>query len=94
MTERGLAMHGALGHNPPMPKTDAYYNVLTSAAHHPEEYKVCAVCGNIAESTVSECPYCSAYRFEDDPELVTNTALDQVTHPRTAVMNPTLYMEE
>ena len=77
-----------------MPKADAYYKTLTSAAHSPEGYKVCAVCGNIMESAATECPYCSAYRFEDDPEYVTNCALDLVTRPRTAVINPTQYSED
>ena len=77
-----------------MPKTDSYYTLLTQAAHSPEGFKVCCVCGNIMDKAATECPFCSAYRFVDDPEYVTNSALDLVTHPRTAVVTPTQYEED
>lgn len=70
-----------------MPKKDAYYTMLTEAAAHPEGFKVCAVCGNIAEAALKICPHCTAYRFETDPEHVSNTAIDQAMHERTAIVN-------
>lgn len=96
MTKRRLAKVDKVVHNRStgMAQADAYYSILTSAAHAPEGYKVCTVCGNIAESAAAECPYCSAYRFVDDPEHVTNTALDQATHMRTAVTDPSMYDED
>lgn len=59
--------------------------VLTSAVNTPEEYKLCVVCGNIVEKSIIECNYCSAYRFETDPEQVSNAALDLARHPNSSV---------
>lgn len=73
---------------------DPYYALLALAARTPTRYKVCMVCGNIAEQEVDDCPYCSAYRFETDPEYVSNTALDQATHARTAVTCPSAFADE
>lgn len=96
MTEQKLAFQAMLLHNQPadMPKTDSYYDLLTTAARSPEGYKVCMVCGNIVDTTANECPYCSAYRFEDDAEFVVNTALDLVTQPRTSVLDTAQYEED
>ncbi len=64
-----------------MDKSDPYYEVLTEALEDPDSYKVCTVCGCIAEESDDSCPYCYAYRFYTDPEVVSNTALDQLARP-------------
>lgn len=68
-----------------MATPDPYFELLTSAIRNPSRYKLCEVCGNIVELEAEECIFCSAYRFECDPEHVSNAALDQATHPRTSV---------
>lgn len=77
-----------------MTETDYYYSILTSAAHEPGDYKVCAVCGNLAEAKARECPYCAGYRFDMERDHITNIALDQATHARTAVIDTALYEED
>lgn len=73
---------------------DPYYEILTAAIRNPSRYKQCAVCGNIADKDMEECIYCCAYRFETDPEKVSNAALDQATNPRKAVTHSLPLAEE
>lgn len=70
---------------------EAYYALLTRAASSPADYKVCLVCGNIAEYDVDECPHCCGYRFESNIDCVANRAIDQAAHPQTAVTDPFAY---
>ena len=68
-----------------MATSDPYFDILASAIRNPKRYKLCMVCGNIVDNEAEECIYCCAYRFESDPERVSNAALDQATHPRHSV---------
>lgn len=79
---------------PAMPATDPYYELLTAAINDPRLYKLCLVCGNVNDTKVRECKYCSAYRFDTDPEHVSNAALDQATHERTAVTTPEMTTDD
>ena len=53
-----------------MEQPKEYRILLTAAVKKPQGYKVCCVCNNILESTLSKCPYCKAYRFEKDEKIV------------------------
>ena len=68
-----------------MAASDPYYDILSSAIRTPDRYKLCVVCGNVVDAAADECSYCCAYRFECDPERVSNAALDQATRTRSAV---------
>ncbi len=68
----------------PSMKTDPK-EIATSITNEPTAYKLCLVCGAIADKTADSCPDCYAYRFDDNPEAVTNAALDLAVKPRYAV---------
>lgn len=68
-----------------MAASDPYFDILISAVRNPKRYKLCAVCGNVVDNEADACVYCCAYRFVTEPDLVSNAALDQATHTRSAV---------
>lgn len=41
----------------------------------PENFKVCCVCSRIVARDSVHCPYCHAYRYDEDREAVINQAL-------------------
>lgn len=77
-----------------MEETDPYYALLSKAASTPDRYKICLVCGNIVDAELESCSYCYAFRFDTDPEHVSNTALDQATHTRSAITNIAVFAED
>lgn len=76
-----------------MEQPKEYRILLTAAVKKPQGYKVCCVCNNILESTLSKCPYCKAYRFEKDEKIVAGTAMDHLTKPSNALIFPRLYID-
>lgn len=76
-----------------MADTDPYFSLLTSALQTPERFKLCVVCGNIVDAEAEECTYCGAYRFETDPDQVSNAALDQAAHKSNALTHSMAFEE-
>lgn len=62
-----------------MTSKEKYFKMLADAAGNPKAYKVCHVCGCVVDKHAAECPHCSAYRFNEDSDFVSNTALDQAS---------------
>ena len=77
-----------------MRRSDTYYDLLISAARRPARYKLCTVCSNIVDKDAKMCLYCSAYAFDEDPDAVLNSALDQATHTRNAVVDLGVYDDD
>lgn len=59
--------------------------LATTIANDPTSYKLCLICGAIADKTADTCPDCYAYRFDENSEAVSNAALDLAVKPQTAV---------
>lgn len=59
--------------------------IATTVANDPTSYKLCEVCGAIVDKNADACPDCSAYRFDEDPEHVSNAALDLGAHGSSAI---------
>lgn len=76
-----------------MAASDPYYDILTAAIRTPARFKLCLVCGNVVDMEAGECTYCGAYRFDTDAERVSNAALDQATHKRTALTHTSAFEE-
>ncbi len=59
--------------------------MANTIVNDPAAYKLCLVCGAIVDRSSATCPDCYAYRFDEDPEHVSNKALDLAARPQTAV---------
>ncbi len=57
--------------------------LVNTIVNDAQSYKVCTVCGNIADREASVCPDCHAYRFNDDARAVVDQALNLATEPQT-----------
>lgn len=68
--------------------------MANTIANDPSSYKVCMVCGAVADKSADSCPDCYAYRFDENTEAVTNAALDMAIKPRTAVSHLDLLPED
>lgn len=62
-----------------------YKEMANTILQDPRSYKVCAVCGAIVDKGVDVCPDCYAYRFINDPAVVSDKAIDLGALPHTAV---------
>lgn len=59
--------------------------LVNTIVNDAQSYKVCTVCGNIADREATVCPDCHAYRFNDDAKAVADQALNLVAEPPTVI---------
>jgi len=46
-----------------------------------ERFKVCEQCRSISYRHVPTCSICGAYRFDENPDLIRDTAREMSSHP-------------
>ena len=59
--------------------------MAVTITNDPTSYKLCTVCGAIVDKSADTCPDCYAYRFDENPQAVSDAALDLAVKPRRAV---------
>lgn len=68
--------------------------MASTIVNTPEAYKICTVCGGIADKTTPLCPDCGAYRFNDNPDDVANQALTLAAEPEKTISHFDLDADE
>lgn len=79
LTKRLLAGGALFIYSPTMQQDRK--EMASTIVNTPEAYKICTVCGSIADMTAPTCPDCGAYRFNQNPDDVVNQALSLAAEP-------------
>ncbi len=60
---------------------------------HPQNFKICEVCGAVIPKSEDICPECYAYRFNEDEKEVCDRVIDLAGKPQKAVGHEGLYAD-